>query len=154
MRYDPKPKIDAMLKPHWDPSKTAAVNLENMGLCGKPKGLFENDPNKRTTATTEKNGTSGCSKAIEIFDIPQSDIIEPSRREKFPLTEEEELYILNCMIKHGTDYSKIFRDTKINYLQYTDDKIRKLGSRFVLLQPNQRRIQELPEKIQDIITTK
>ena len=78
-----------------------------------------------------------------------------SRRHKYPLTVDEESYIINGMKKHNNDYVEFFRDTKVNYLQHTEDKINKLCSRFVSLHNNQRHtpIEELPSNIQPIISS-
>lgn len=139
-----------MLKPHWDPSKSAVLNLQNMGI-GQPKGLVEKKEQKDGASDAENNNP--C-KAIEVFDIPDSDIIIPSRRERFPLNEDEERYIVDCMSKYGDDYTKIFRDTKVNYLQHTEDKLRKMGARFLLLQSQQRRITDFPDKVKTLIEGK
>jgi hypothetical protein len=57
------------------------------------------------------------------------------------------------MEKYGTNYIKMFRDTKINYLQHTCDKLEAIGTKFLTLQPHQRSIQELPDKVQKLIST-
>ena len=142
VRFDPKPKVDKLLKKHWDPSKSAAANLQNVGLSDDPNIHAENDNNNNN----KKN-------AIEILEIPAADTIElgPSRRQQFPLNKQEEKYIVHCMEKYGTNYIKMFRDTKINYLQHTCDKLEAMGTKFLELQPHQRSIQELPDKVQKLI---
>jgi hypothetical protein len=102
-----------------------------MGLVGKP-----NDPSKASQ--------SSSSSVVELFDVPDSD--KPSRRMLYPLKEEEELYIAKCMEKYGDDYTRMFRDIKVNTMQHTVEKLRKMGSRFLLLSPDQRRV-EVPGKV-------
>ena len=111
-----------------------------MGLQAKPNGIiYENRIVRDRTQVVQQNQQ----KAIELFDVPESDNLTNNTRvttkQKFPLSKEDESYMVQCLGKHGTNYTKMFRDTKINYLQHTEDKLRKLGSRFLLLQPNQRR---------------
>ena len=85
---------------------------------------------------------------IELFDVPESD--KPSWRSRFPLTLEEEQYMAMCMEKYGDDYTRMFRDTKVNIMQHTEHKLRKLGSRFLLLSPEQRQV-EIPENIKQLL---
>ena len=129
-----------------------------MGLTATPNCGFGAEKISRTATgshalltTSAITGTT-CEKSnvIELFDIPESD--KPSRRTRFPLEKEEETYIARCMEKWGFDYKRMFRDTKrgvgVNENQYTEDVLRKMGSRFLLLSPEQRRI-PVPEKVQD-----
>ena len=136
-RWDPKPKIaDATVQKLWDPSKTPRQNLANMGLALEPNG----DTRGMSIAVTGK-----ATNAIELFDVPDSDA--PSRREKWPLEKEDQEYIVKCMSKCGTNYSKMFRNTKVNTLQHTEEKLQKMGARFLLLNPNQVLVDEIPEKL-------
>jgi hypothetical protein len=103
------------------------------------------DPN--TTST--KSVKASKAHVVQLFDIPESD--KPSRRSQFPLTEEEEIYIAKAMSKHGDDYNKMFYDLKANPMQHTRDKLTKLGARYLLLSPHQRRT-EIPENVQRLIS--
>lgn len=85
---------------------------------------------------------------IQLFDVPESDA--PSLRTRFPLTEEDEVYIAHCMSIHGDNYTRMFRDIKVNKMQHTEEKLRKLGSRFLLLTPEQRRI-AVPENVLSLL---
>jgi len=85
---------------------------------------------------------------VELFDIPDSD--RPSRRTRFPLDVDEEKYICKCMHKYGDDYSAMFRDIKVNTMQYTETQLRKMGARFLLLTPEQRRV-EVPDNVKDLL---
>jgi Ribosome biogenesis protein Nop16 len=94
------------------------------------------------------SASAPVSAVIELFDVPDSDA--PSRRSRFPLDEEEERYMVKCMTKWGDNYTRMFRDLKVNPMQHTEDKLRKLGSRFLLLSPDQRRM-EVPSNIQHLL---
>ena len=140
VRWDPKPKIkDAIIKKNWDPSKSPAANLSEMGLLARPNQL---DPTETATVQPSK------SHVVELFDVPESD--KPNRQTRFPLTEEEEEYMAKCMAKHGDNYTAMFRDIKTNKMQHTEDKLRKMGARYLLLSSEQRRF-PVPERVQALL---
>lgn len=101
-----------------------------------------------TVTPNHKDQVSKGSSIIELFDVPESD--QPSRKERYPLNAEEEEYIAKCLEKYGDDYQAMFRDTKTNYLQHTEHKLKKLGARFLLLNAEQRRV-PVPEKVKDLL---
>jgi Ribosome biogenesis protein Nop16 len=154
-RFDPNPKVNSLLKLHWDPSQTPAANLTRLGLVAHPNQAESSKAKtsiRRTVALEESFGTSSPSApataVIELFDVPDSDA--PSRRCRFPLDEEEERYMVKCIAKWGDNYTRMFRDLKVNPMQHTEDKLRKLGSRFLLLSPDQRRI-EVPSNVRHLL---
>lgn len=55
-----------------------------------------------------------------------------------------------CLQKYGDDYPSMFRDITINDYQYTEDKLRKLGTRFLSLDPERRRV-SVPENVQHLL---
>eukprot|EP00522_Entomoneis_paludosa_P012061 CAMPEP_0172443924 /NCGR_PEP_ID=MMETSP1065-20121228/4100_1 /TAXON_ID=265537 /ORGANISM="Amphiprora paludosa, Strain CCMP125" /LENGTH=180 /DNA_ID=CAMNT_0013194319 /DNA_START=44 /DNA_END=586 /DNA_ORIENTATION=- len=141
-RWDPNPKFtDKRIKKNWDTNISPSANLVQMGLVALP-----NDLNNSRGSSTKVTVTQ--STPIELFDIPESD--RPSLRSRYPLDEEEEKYIAKCMKKHGDNYLKMFRDTKTNDMQHTEQVLRKLGSRYLLLSPQQRRV-EVPENVKPLL---
>lgn len=88
------------------------------------------------------------SHVVELFDVPDSD--RPSRKTRFPLTQDEEEYIAKCMAKHGDNYKAMFRDIKTNNMQHTEDQLRKMGSRFLLLNEEQRRV-PVPSRLNPLL---
>lgn len=113
-----------------------------MGLLAKPNQLeTETDDNQQTQSQAQ---AASKGHVIELFDVPDSD--RPNRATRFPLTADEEEYMAKCMAKHGDNYTAMFRDIKVNNLQHTADRLRKLGARFVLLTPEQRRV-PVPERV-------
>lgn len=123
------------LKEKWDASLSPAANLQALGLVAKPNQASQAKP-------------AGAPEIIELFDIPDSDA--PSYRQKHPLDKDEEEYIHKCMAKYGDDYAAMFRDVKVNTLQHTETKLRKLGARYLLLTPEQRRLQ-VPENVKELL---
>lgn len=129
-----------MLKANWDASKSPAANLKSMGLLARPNQL---DQSKDTYPAAKKEES-----VVELFDVPDSDA--PTRRDQFPLKEEEETYIAKCMAKWGDKYTSMFRDIKTNKMQHTEVQLRKMGARFLLLTPTQRRV-EVPAKVKPLL---
>jgi Ribosome biogenesis protein Nop16 len=84
---------------------------------------------------------------IELYDVPESNAQE---RRQHPLDEAEEAYMARCMAKHGDDYASMFRDIKTNRLQHTEAKLRKLGARYLLLTPEQRRV-DIPDRVKPLV---
>ena len=119
-----------------------------MGLVARPNQLPKETDDDDNHVDTQKTATK--SHVIELFDVPDSD--RPNRQTRFPLTEEEEAYMARCMAKHGDDYKAMFRDIKTNNMQETEHKLRKMGARFLLLQPEQRRV-PVPAKVRDLLPT-
>lgn len=143
---DPNPKIAKALKTHWDPSESATNNLKGLGLVAKPNdpsGSKSMDAGTRTTA-----GSIAIPSVIELFDVPNSEA--PSLRKRFPLNRDEEQYMAKCMAKWGDNYEGMFRDVKDNVMQHTEDKLRKMGARYLLLTPEQRRV-PIPDNIRDLL---
>jgi Ribosome biogenesis protein Nop16 len=145
-RWDPKPKIvDAVVRQHWDPSKSPSVNLANLGLLARPNDDAKNiAPSERIHPNKNVN-------IVELFDIPDSDELrEQKRQRRCPLEEEDQKYIVKCLAKYGDDYGKAFRDTKVNYMQHTENQLRKMGARFLLLNAEQR-VVPVPEKVKPLL---
>ena len=123
------------MKAQWDPSKSPAANMKSMGLVSNP-GATDNSSTKKKQAV------------IQLYEVPESDSLD---KKKHPLSNEDQKYICKCMAKHGTDYAKMFRDIKTNNMQYTESKLQKMGSRFLLLEEEQR-IVPVPENAQALAT--
>lgn len=97
---------------------------------------------------------SNSKKAIELFDIPESDnmngiMMLPGKtfaQRKLPVSVEDQKYIRKCLARHGDDYYAMMRDIKTNDMQYTETKLKKMAARFFLLTRDQVKV-EVPEKI-------
>lgn len=123
----------------WDVSKSPSINLANMGLLARPNQDVER-VNNAPKVNTEAN-------VVELFDIPDSDTIN---KKVHPMPIDDQKYIAKCMAKYADEYEKMFRDIKVNNMQYTEAELRKMGARFLLLDGEQREI-ELPEKVKGLI---
>lgn len=146
-RWDPdlhKKIKNPVVREHWDPSKSFTANLAAIGLVGNPNDDVRNiNPSQKLKAVTNVS-------VVELFDIPDSDEMGQQKEKRCPINEEDQIYIAKCMSKYGDDYSRAFRDIKINYMQHTEKQLRKLGARFLLLSSDQR-VVDVPEKIKLLI---
>eukprot|EP00567_Pseudictyota_dubia_P004699 CAMPEP_0197443518 /NCGR_PEP_ID=MMETSP1175-20131217/9241_1 /TAXON_ID=1003142 /ORGANISM="Triceratium dubium, Strain CCMP147" /LENGTH=206 /DNA_ID=CAMNT_0042974159 /DNA_START=75 /DNA_END=695 /DNA_ORIENTATION=+ len=164
-KYKPPQIRDNAVRSQWDPTKTARINLSSMGLASTvnekvsrrnigstlPKGVDG-------SALSEEGKKNGRERAVELFDIPESDdvgggITKIKKRTRadvmLPLSVEDQEYVARCMGRHGTDYRAMARDVKINDMQHTEGKLRKMGARFLLLEGTQRRA-EVPENVRHL----
>lgn len=144
-RWDPdlhKKIKNPAVRELWDPSKSFTANCAAIGLVGNPNADMRNgNVAKKIKPVTDKS-------VIELFDIPTSDDL--SKKKPRPINEEDQNYIVKCLSKYGDDYGRAFRDIKINYMQYTEVQLRKLGARFMLLSPEERLV-DVPENMKTSI---
>lgn len=151
-RWNPKPTFtDRTVSKLWDVTKSPQVNLTQMGLSLEPNNVNRGNT---TTANSSNNGDQNNRNKkpnmIELFDVPESDELNNNNNKaatRLPVQEEEQDYIVKCMEKYGTNYRAMFRDVKVNNLQHTEGKLRKLGARFLLLHPDQIAVQDIPENV-------
>jgi hypothetical protein len=113
-------------------------NLAAMGLLAKPNQDMER-VNEAPIVNPDAN-------VIELFDIPDSDSMI---KKEHPMPVDDQTYMAKCMSKHGGDYEKMFRDIKVNKMQYTEVQLRKMGARFLLLDAAQRKV-ELPKIVKEL----
>jgi hypothetical protein len=114
--------------------------LANLGLKSNVNADIH-----RTVDTPETN--TGAPSVIELFNIPDSDELRLQKAAKrIAMKVDDQKYIVKCLKKHGQDFGKVFRDTKTNYMQYTEAELTKLGARFLLLTPEQRSV-EVPGSV-------
>ncbi|GJQ10607.1 hypothetical protein GpartN1_g2398.t1 [Galdieria partita] len=103
---------DSALKPLWSPKQRAAAQLEQLGIAY--------DSNKCLTRETPNNNSN--SKLVEYYEQLSKQKI---RRDPKHLTRSEKLYLSNIFHKYGTNFERAFRDTKLNYLQWTETQLAK-----------------------------
>ena len=144
-RWNPNPKFkDKIIKEKWDPSKSPSVNMANMGLRAQP--------NKITPAAGAESSTAK-QPVIELYDIPESDVLGHKKNRQFPMFSIDQRYIARCFEKHGDDYNRMFKDIKTNNMQYTETQLKKMGSRFLLLGMDQREV-DVPERVKHLVPGK
>lgn len=137
-RWNPNPAFgNDVVRQNWDVTKSPAQNLAAMGLLSHPNQDFKRRHEQVLPSKDIANSV------VELFDIPDSDCMKTKK--EYPMSDDDQKYITKCMTKYGKDYGKMFRDHKVNNMQHTDTKLRKMGARFLLLSP-QERIVGIPEK--------
>ena len=113
--------------------------MKNLGLASKPGQVgFTKD-----TESSQPKQT-----VIELYDVPDSDSLKKKKR---PQSAEDQKYTCRLLEKHGNDYTAMFRDIKVNKMQYTEQQLRKMASRFLLLDEEQR-VVDIPQRIKETCT--
>ena len=163
--YKPTQIKDETVRAAWDPRKSAAQNMANMGLQSEVNSAID----CRAAFALSHVGVVSERKAIELFDIPESDIMmridnnndtgnnittlpgKTFAQRKLPVSIEEQKYIHKCLEVHGNDYKSMMRDIKTNDMQHTDVKLKKMAARFYLLTKDQLRV-DIPEKVSHLMS--
>ena len=136
--FKPPQYTDEIIAKNWNPRLSAKENFKRIGLSSGT-----------TLNSTTKDSASNPSKAIELFDIPDSDKMNPSQK-MLPVSTENQKYMVPLLEKYGNDYKKMSRDMKMNPMQHTETQLRKIGSRFLLLEEKQLRV-DVPEKVKELM---
>ena len=91
---------------------------------------------------------------VQLFDIPESDLmtVDNAARPTPPMSLEQQQYISKCIAKYGDDYTTMAKDIKLNNMQHNENQLRKIAARFILLTPEQRKV-DVPEKVQLLLRT-
>ena len=156
--YKPTQINDEAVRAQWDPRKSPAQNMANMGLQAAVNSAIDC---RAAFALSHVSKTVSERKAIELFDIPESDGMNnvdsitmlPGKTfalRKLPVSIEDQKYIHKCLELHGDDYHGMMRDIKTNVMQHTDVKLKKMAARFYLLANDQLRV-EIPEKVRHLM---
>lgn len=136
--------------------------MANMGLQSSVNSAIDARGAIALAAAQEKNPNLSSSKtknkAIELFDIPESDKMngittlkgKTFAQIKLPVSVDDQRYISKCLGKHGDNYKAMMRDIKTNDMQYTDTQLRKMAARFYLLGEDQIRV-DVPEKARHLM---
>lgn len=143
-RWNPKPAFsDPIIKQQWDPSKSPAQNMKLLGLQSNPSSGTQST----TTNATDEGEAKSTHTVIELYEVPDSDTLE-ARKCKRPQSSDDQKYIARLLEKYGDNYLKMFRDTKVNNMQYTETQLKKMASRFLLLDDEQR-VVDIPDRIKE-----
>jgi len=117
--------------------------MQSLGLLSKPGKVKGATVSDAFDTETQQQRT-----VIELYDVPDSDTLE-ARKKKRPQSAEDQKYIVRLLEKHGDDYARMFRDIKVNKMQHTQAQLRKMASRFLLLDDEQR-VVDIPGRIKGV----
>lgn len=128
------------LKSLYDPTKSPAANLLNMGLVSNTNGSLRSRKNVlRVPGATEPEVASAFVGFVK--NIPDSDVINPAigkvdvNVKRRPMSEVDQEYVVNLIRKHGDNYKAMERDIKLNNQQYTEAKCSTLCKKYLNLNP-------------------
>ncbi len=147
---------DPVIKANWDRRKSPSVNMQNLGLKDATAMNHTTELYKAMGVVgadkTQTSGESGTCKAVELYDVPASDIIPKKTlaQRMLPVSIENQEYIIKLLERYGDDYAKMSRDIKINNMQHTENKLRKIGARFLLLNEKEIRV-DIPENVKSLM---
>jgi len=105
--------------------------------------LVNVDVKSRGTTINHTNNSNHETTAVQLFDIPESDnmnLEKSSSRPNPPMSLEQQQYISKCITKYRDNYSAMARDIKLNNMQHNENQLRKIAARFILLTPDQRKV--------------
>jgi len=143
-RFFKPPQItDLVVKESWNPKRSAAENMAALGLS-------TNNTRSLSNSTTAELAAITSNKAVELYDIPDSDNIPKSTLRMLPVSIENQGYMVKLFAKYGSDYKKMSMDIKLNNMQHTEKQLQKIGARFLLLNENQLR-SELPDSVKALM---
>jgi len=153
-KFKPPQIRDPIIKAKWDPTKSPAQNLRNLGLTALPNADINSrgraddvviTPSSNGSIATDGNGTVNNNKFIELYGT-RKEATSPH----LPVSIEDQKYLVRCFAKYGDDYKKMSRDIKVNDMQHTERRLQKLGDGFMLLTEAQRRV-DVPESIRHLV---
>jgi hypothetical protein len=156
--YKPPQINDDTIRSQWNPRKSPAQNMANMGLQTSVNSSIDARANFSLANNNMDNASMEKNTAIELFDIPESDTMKsitflPGKtfaQRKLPVSIEDQKYIHKCLDKHGDDYRSMMRDIVTNDMQHTESKLKKMAARFYLLAEDQLRV-SIPEKVRHLM---
>ena len=145
-KYKPPQISNHAVKKTWNPNQSVRMNMSALGLESQVNGEVA----QRGNAPVPVSGASAS--AVELFDIPDSDVIPKKTKAltMLPVSVENQKYMVKLMERYGDDWETMARDIKRNNMQHSSHKLKKMGSRFLLLSEAQLRV-ELPEKVEKMM---
>ena len=158
--YKPPQIKDDIVRSQWNARKSPAQNMAAMGLQSAVNSSIDARA-QFSLSHMKEHDVDERKDAIELFDIPKSDNLNTNgittlkgktfAQRKLPVSVEDQNYISKCLAKHGDDYTAMFRDTKLNDMQHTSTKLRKMAARFYLLEEEYLRV-DIPEKVRHLMS--
>jgi nucleolar protein 16 len=149
--YKPPNILDKTVREMWNPRKSPAQNMADMGLqAGVNSSIDKRAESAKEQWKTPEAKPDG-SKAIELFDIPQTNSVNGiTKLAGKTYAIEDQKYIRKCLAKHGDDYKRMMRDIKTNDMQHTQSKLKNMAEKFYQLTKDQVKV-DVPEKVMHLM---
>lgn len=130
---------DPNIKEIYDKNKSIEENLASMGLVyNSNSDIRTRKYIKDTKAITPKECPAFVGYAelqSHTFKGPKFDEMNPKSKK---MSEFDQQYIKNLIIKHKMDFKKMKMDIATNYFQYSEKKLERLVNLFYSLNENER----------------
>ena len=156
--YKPPNILDKTVRAMWNPRKSPAQNMADMGLQAAVNSSIDKRAESAKEQWKEPETKPDGSKAIELFDIPKSNNAggitklagKTYAQTLLPVSIEDQKYIRKCLSKHGDDYKRMMRDIKTNDMQHTQSKLKNMAEKFYQLTKEQVKV-DIPEKVKHLM---
>lgn len=134
-------KVPEAIKDEWDKNKSPADNLASFGLLSDPNSSLSNTNGVGRKHVKPTDGTQHHSAAfLGMCIVPREgrDHGKEHNPKLKTLAETDQKYASALIAKYGDNYSKMFKDTKLNFMQLTEQKLTKLCEKFNALESDER----------------
>ncbi len=157
--FKPPQILDKTVRAVWNPRKSPAQNLANMGLQSGVNSSIDKRAESAKEQWKAPESKPDANKAIELFDIPKSNIntngittlaAKTYAQTLLPVSIEDQKYIRKCLAKHGDDYKRMMRDIKTNDMQHTQAKLKNMAEKFYQLTKDEVQV-DIPEKVMHLM---
>lgn len=157
--YKPPQILDKTVRAMWNPRKSPAQNLANMGLQSGVNSSIDKRAESAKEQWKAPEAKPDGNKAIELFDIPKTNNNtngitklegKTYAQTLLPVSIEDQKYIRKCLAKHGDDYKRMMRDIKTNDMQHTQSKLKNMAEKFYQLTKDQVQV-DIPEKVKHLM---
>ena len=81
-----------------------------------------------------------CAAFVGMAEVvrPEMTMFVESNPNKPKMSEFDQKYAQDCINKHGSNYTTMFRDTKLNYFQKTENQLKKMCEKLLSLDDSER----------------
>lgn len=157
--YKPPQILDKTVRAMWNPRKSPAQNLADMGLQSGVNSSIDKRAESAKEQWKAPEAKPDGNKAIELFDIPKTNnntngitklAAKTYAQTLLPVSIDDQKYIRKCLAKHGDDYKRMMRDIKTNDMQHTQSKLKNMAEKFYQLTKDQVKV-DIPEKVKHLM---
>ena len=130
--------MSEVIADEWDQRKTTAANMAHLGLQHDVNTLPD-DLHMPKRKKRSRSGASDERPVVQLYDVPAGDMGKDHHNLRArPLSDDKQEFAARVLAKHGDDFEAAARDHKVNKMQLTASKLRKLCAKFIMLDEDDR----------------